>query len=122
MPTDITTRADVEHLVHTFYQELQKNPQLDMMFNQVAQIHWESHLPRMCDFWESVLFGKGVFKGNPMKVHQDVHAKHAITADMFTDWLTLFRATVDTHFEGPTAEKAKQSAHSIAAMLQIKLK
>lgn len=43
------------------------------LFNTIAKVDWESYLPKMYDFLETLLFHKAVYKGNPMKVHKMLH-------------------------------------------------
>lgn len=120
MPNDITTRTDVELMVNEFYQKVQQDQMLDHVFNNVAKLDWDAHLPRMYDFWESVIFGNALYKGNPLKHHQQLHDKYNLTKEMFDTWVAFFTESVDAHFEGPNATKAKQSAMSIAVVLQTK--
>lgn len=117
---DIETRADIELLVDSFYQKVQKNQELDHVFNGVAQLDWEKHLPKMYDFWESMVWKNGLYSGNPMKVHKSMHEKIPFTKSMFDNWLRLFNETVDENFDGPHAHEVKTRALSIATMIQIK--
>jgi hemoglobin len=91
------------------------------LFNEVAQVNWEQHLPRMYDFWENILFQTGSFKGNPMAAHVQLHQKSPLSAAHFDRWQQLFIATVDELFEGDMAELIKQRALSIATMIRIKV-
>ena len=118
---DIESREDIKLLVNTFYDNLQKEEkELDHLFNDVAKIDWETHLPKMYDFWETLLFHKNVYKGNPMKVHVDLNKKSALKKENFEQWLKLFKATVDDLFEGKIANIAKQRAESVALSIQLK--
>lgn len=107
-------------MVNTFYDKVQKDATLNHVFNSVAKLNWDAHLPKMYDFWESVIFGSALYKGNPLAHHQQLHAKYNLTKQMFDTWVDLFLTTVDEHFEGTNATKAKQSARSIAMILQTK--
>jgi len=116
---DITTREDIKKMVVTFYENLQQDKELDHLFNGVAKVHWESHLPKMYDFWETILFHKPVFKGNPMKVHMDLDNKSKLKKEHFDSWLVIFKKTIDDLFEGDIAELAKQRAASVATSIQL---
>ena len=107
-------------MVQTFYDYVQEDKELDHMFNGVAKLDWESHLPKMHDFWEAVILKNPVFNGNPMMVHKILHSKFPFTKSMFTTWLELFNKTVDELFEGDNAREAKTRALSIATMIQMK--
>lgn len=121
MKKDISNRADIQQLVDAFYSKVQNDPVIGYLFNEVARVNWEHHLPRMYDFWETVLFQSGNFKGNPMVVHTQLHEKSPLNKEHFARWQQLFLATVDELFEGETAELARQRAMSIATMMQLKV-
>ncbi|MFK5880222.1 MAG: group III truncated hemoglobin [Flavobacteriaceae bacterium] len=116
---DITTREDIKLMVNTFYTYLQKDKELNHLFNEVAKLNWEKHLPKMYDFWETILFHKPVFKGNPMKVHMDLDNKTKLKKENFDTWLVIFKKTVDELFVGELAELAKQRAASVALSIQL---
>ncbi|MBP6237291.1 MAG: group III truncated hemoglobin [Saprospiraceae bacterium] len=115
---DITGRVEIELLVNTFYEKVNKNKGLSPMF---AEVHWETHLPVMYDFWENVMFHTGNYSGNPMAKHHMVHQKHPLTKQHFEMWLLLFEETVDDFFSGPNAILIKERARSIAIILEMKI-
>ena len=117
---DIRNREDIILIVNTFYQNLQEEPELNRLFNDVVQIDWEFHLPKMYDFWETILFHKAVYKGNPMKVHVDLNQKSKLEKEHFNNWLHIFRTTVDSLFKGEVADLAKTRALSVATSIQLK--
>jgi hemoglobin len=121
MKKDISNRADIQQLVDTFYAKVQADETIGYLFNEVAQVNWEQHLPRMYDFWENILFQTGSFNGNPMVAHVQLHEKSPLSAAHFDRWQQLFLATVDELFEGEKAELIKQRALSIATMMRIKV-
>jgi len=121
MMNDIKDRADIQQLVDTFYNKVRADETIGYLFNEVAQVNWEQHLPRMYDFWENIVFQTGGFKGNPMTAHVQLHQKSPLTAAHFARWQQLFLATVDELFAGDNAELIKQRARSIATMMQIKV-
>ena len=77
----------------------------------------------LTDFWETQLFLKRKYNGNPVKVHQEVDdkIKGTITPEHFGLWLNLWFATIDTLFEGETAWIAKNRAQKISTMLFMKI-
>jgi hemoglobin len=121
MKNDISNRADIQQLVDTFYIKVRADETIGYLFNDVAKVNWEQHLPRMYDFWENILFQTGSFKGNPMAAHVQLHQKSPLSAAHFDRWQQLFFATVDELFEGDMAELIKQRALSIATMMRIKV-
>ena len=118
---DIATRADIELLITSFYKKVTADPVIGYIFNDIAKVDWPKHMPVMFDFWESALFGTGVYTGNPIVVHKALHQQIPLTAAHFERWLYLFDATVDELFEGDKSVLAKQRAMSIATVIRMKI-
>lgn len=118
---DILTEEDIITLVHQFYGKVRKDALLGPIFEKVINGNWDHHLGIMCDFWSTMLLYSGRYPGDPMSKHIPMPIKK----EHFDTWITLFKATVDEHFSGPTATGAKQRAQNIAnimkAMKQIPL-
>ncbi|RNI32628.1 group III truncated hemoglobin [Rufibacter immobilis] len=115
--TDIATEEDIRTLVDTFYGHVNQDDLLRPIFNEVAHVDWEHHLPNMYAFWSSVLFGSMAYKGQPFPKHLAL----PIERTHFTRWIALFIQTVEDLFAGPMAEQAKQKATSIANIFQMKM-
>ena len=118
---NLDSREAIKLLVDEFYKKVSQDDLLGPVFNEVAQIDWDHHLPKMYDFWETVLFGAQKFKGNPMDTHIQLSKHTPLTKPHFDRWLALFTNTVDEHFKGNKAEEAKMRAHSIAGIMQHKI-
>src|SRR5215471_1038778 len=117
MKKDIENRSDIKTLIDNFYTKVKVDPVIGYLFNDVAKVDWEAHLPRMYDFWESILFQATGYKGNPMIAHMDLHKKSPLSPEHFARWQSLFISTADEYFQGEVAERAKQRARSIAVMI-----
>ncbi len=113
---DIETRQDIEKLVDRFYARVRKDDVIGYIFNDVAKVHWESHIPRIVDFWEAVLFRQTLFDGNPLDKHMKVDQKETLREEHFARWLSLFHRTIDDLFAGETAEAAKYRSKNIAGV------
>ncbi len=126
-PAALLTAADlddgdaVDWLVDRFYDRVLADALLAPLFVDVAAIDLDAHLPRIKAFWRKMLLGEAGYARNMVAHHAAVHARSAFTQAHFERWLALFRATVDDHFRGPYAERAKQLATTIAANLQRNL-
>lgn len=118
----LNKREDIRLLVETFYGKIQKDAVLGPIFNTVVT-DWEAHFELLTDFWETQLFLKRKYTGNPITVHQEVDDKmsHTITPEHFGLWLNLWFATVDELFEGETTWIAKNRAQKISTMLYLKI-
>jgi len=121
MKKDIANRDDIILLINTFYEKVKKDQVIGYIFNDVAKVNWEKHLPVMYDFWENVIFFTGAYTGNPMTAHKQLHQKTPLNPEHFQEWIKLFTQTVDELFEGDKAELTKQRAISIATVMQIKI-
>jgi hemoglobin len=121
MKRDIENREDVVLLVNSFYEKVNENKLLAPIFNDVAKINWEEHLPKMYSFWASLLLGEHSFSGNPMMKHVELSKLATMTSAEFSEWLILFHQTVDELFEGSRADEAKTRAANIARLMLHKI-
>ncbi len=121
MKSDISNRKDIELLVDSFYDRVRSNPVLGHIFNDVAKVNWETHLPRMYSFWASILLGEHSFSGNPMQKHIALSKTTELTSNEFAEWLQLFNHTVDELFFGEKANEAKLRAGNIARIMLHKI-
>ncbi|QMU26644.1 group III truncated hemoglobin [Adhaeribacter radiodurans] len=116
--TDITTEADIQKLVDTFYDKVNQDALLAPIFNDHAQVNWEKHLPIMYRFWSSILLGTATYEGQPFPKHAFLPVDQA----HFAQWLRLFYETVTENFRGPVAEEAKLRAANIARIFSNKIR
>ncbi len=114
---DIDSAEDIKLMVDSFYDKVNKDEMLSYVFNDYAKVNWQSHLPKMYNFWGSMLLGEQSYKGNPFFPHISlpIEKKH------FERWVSLFVKNIDEHFQGNTAENTKLRAKSIAHIFQSKL-
>lgn len=121
MKCDIENRRDIEHLINSFYNKVKQDEVIGFIFNDVAKVNWEKHLPVMYDFWENIIFLSNKYAGNPMVVHTHLNNLVPLTKEHFQRWLQLFTATVDELFEGGKANLSKEKAVSIATIMEVKI-
>lgn len=117
---DIETRADIEHLLEIFYSKATIDPEIGYFFTEVIPLDMKTHIPVIADFWETVLFGKAVYKGNVLDIHKHIHQLSPFADAHFSRWVSLFTATISDLYEGPRAELARQRAESIATIMKLK--
>jgi hemoglobin len=118
---DIATRADIEALVNGFYERVRRDEILGFIFDQVAHIDWESHLPKMYAFWETVLFRSGGYSGNPLAAHAKLVPLTEMGRKQFDRWLLLFCSTVDELFSGEKARHIKSCAEDMASVIHARI-
>ena len=114
---DIQNRLDIELMVNTFYSKVQQDKLIAHFFTEVIKLDWDKHLPKMYDFWDSIVFGAQQYKGNPMQVHKHIHSIAPIDNIHFDQWLLLFHQTIDQLFQGPRAEGLKTRAGNIKELM-----
>ena len=119
---DLNNREDVEVLLRRFYGRVFEDDVLAEPFSELRTHGLESHLPVMCDFWETVLFRAGLYRGNALLVHRQLDERHPLCANHFARWLTLWEATVDEMYTGPSAIRAKVQAGRIAKSMHRRLR
>ncbi len=120
--TDLADRADVEVLLRRFYGRVFDDDTLAEPFAELRVKGLDSHLPVMCDFWETVLFRAGLYHGNALLVHRQLDNRHPLCANHFARWLTLWNTTLDEMYQGPVAERAKVQAGRIAKSMHRRLR
>jgi hemoglobin len=118
----IENRADIEFLVHQFYDKIRADQEIGFYFNKMIT-DWDAHLEKLTDFWETNLFAVRKYKGNPHAVHNEVdaHFNENITANEFGIWLNHWAQTLDEHFEGENVETLKRRARKMSTFLYMSM-
>jgi hemoglobin len=114
MKKDISTEADIELWMNTFYEKLLKDEITAPVF---ANLDLPAHMPKLVHFWAFVLLDKEGYKTNVFEkhIHLNLQKIH------FDTWLKHFIATTDEMFEGEKAETAKQRVTMLAITFYHKL-
>ena len=102
-------------MMHTFYAALRRDELLAPYF---AHVDLAAHLPRIVDFWSTLLLHSGRYSGNAFRPHL---AMPGLAGAHFARWVSTLEATMDARFAGPTAERMKALAHRIAYSMQLRL-
>ncbi|MDZ7716815.1 MAG: group III truncated hemoglobin [Balneolaceae bacterium] len=114
---DIRNDKDIKKLVYVFYDKVEQDKRLGYIFNDIAGIEWETHLPKMVDFWSNILFRTGRYRGKPFRKHMPL----PIQRSDFDIWYGLWTETVDELFKGERADQAKEMAAKIASSFIIRM-
>lgn len=119
---DIENRADVKLLVDTFYEKIRAHEILGPIFSSIIT-DWDAHLIILTDFWETQLFLKRKYFGNPVTAHEEVDDKTngTITSEHFGLWLNQWFNTIDELYDGEVAWIAKNRAQKMSTMLFLKM-
>lgn len=118
---DIKTREDVFLLVTSFYKKVRKNDILAPFFSPIKD--WDSHIENLTNFWQSSLFLKTKYMGNPLEAHVKVDKQFNCTISEyhFGIWMNLWFETIDELFEGEYAQNAKFRARKMATFLNLNI-
>lgn len=114
---EIKSRQDIIEMVDAFYDKVNKDPLLSPVFNEIVGVNWDKHLPKMYNFWDSLLFGARSYTGKPF----DHHLPLPLTEQHFKQWVALFLETLDERFTGDVAEDARLKATNIAGVFKFKM-
>lgn len=114
MKRDISTRVDLESLLEKFYQKALSD---DLLESKFEGVDLNAHLPVICDFWETTLFGNTTYKGSPF----DKHIPLDLSRNHFERWIHLFEETINENYEGKIANEAIHRAKTISTIFQHKL-
>lgn len=110
---DLDSIDEIAEMVRRFYADVAQDELLGPMFEDVAQVDWSEHLPKLTAFWARALLGLPGYVGNPYRSHAEVNAKAAFQPAHFERWLGLFSETLDD-WEGPNVERALELAANVA--------
>jgi len=118
---DIASRADCERLVRAFYGRALTDPIIGFLFTDVAKLDLEAHVPRITNFWETILLDAHSYGGGAFRPHLELNSKAPLQRGHFERWLYLWGLTVDELFSGPHAELAKAHAERVARAFYARL-
>lgn len=121
MKRDIENREDIILLVNEFYTKIEHDPVIGHYFTKIAHVDWGKHLPIMYDFWQTLLFPPGPYRGSVMDKHFALNAADPMEKPDFQEWLKLWKETVEEHFQGQMAETAIKKAENIAVLMEFKM-
>ena len=121
MKKEIENEGDIQFLVDAFYKKAIVDETIGYFFTDIIKINWQTHLPIICSFWYSVLFGTTSYKGNPMLKHIELNKKEPLHKEHFTKWLQLWEETIDAYFVGKKAEEAKKKAIAMSQLMMYKI-
>jgi hemoglobin len=107
--------GDIESLFLEFYSVATVDPLLGSYF---TGIDMRRHMPRIVDFWSTMLFHTGRYSGSAFEPHTRMPG---LTGDHFLRWVNILESTVDARFAGPNAQVLKGLARRIAYGMQVRL-
>jgi len=110
------TEANIRELVYAFYDRVRADALLGPVFDAVLEGRWDTHLPKMCAFWGSLVLGDKRYRGNVQQAHQPLEG---VEPRHFSRWLHLFLDIVCERYEPAAAVRFMEPALRIAQSLQL---
>ena len=115
---DITDKEDIMLIVDTFYAKAKTDTLLAPIFNEaIDENEWNKHVERIYSFWNTVMFKKMDYLGNPFSHHKNlpIYKRH------FDKWLEILEQVVFANYKGEKAQDMIERAHRMSQMFQLKL-
>lgn len=106
---------DLHELLMEFYAIVSEDSLLARYFEAIDM---PSHMPRIVDFWSTLVFRSGRYTGNAFRPHL---AMPGLTAAHFARWLETLDMTLDAHFTGDRTEQMKDFGRRVAFSMQLRL-
>jgi hemoglobin len=106
---------DLHGVLVAFYAAVEADPLLAPYF---VSLDMPAHLPRIVDFWSTLLFHTGRYSSNAFRPHLEMPG---LTGEHFDRWLATLEKTVDARHAGDAAERMKALAHRVASGMQVRL-
>jgi hemoglobin len=106
---------DLESLLTSFYSVATAD---DIIGSYFTGIDMARHMPRIIDFWSTMLFHTGRYNGSAFQPHARMPG---LEPRHFVRWVHILETTVDSRFEGPRASQMKDLAHRVAYSMQVRL-
>jgi len=118
---DLKNRDDIAIVVEAFYSKAMSDDKIGYIFTEVTKLDLAKHIPTICDFWETILFGNMVYRGSVVRKHIDLHRMSTLKPEHFDTWLGIWRTVVNTHYKGAKANEMISRAEKMAEMMKFKI-
>ncbi len=106
---------DLHDLLVAFYDAVAEDELLAPYF---AAVDMAEHIPRIADFWSTLVFQTGRYQGNAFRPHMQMEG---LTAEHFARWVATLVRTVDDRYTGAAAGAVKDYGHRVAYSMQLRL-
>ena len=116
MQSNEITKENINKLVVTFYTKVLKDEKISPFFieklgaDMKSEI-WQKHIKLLTDFWFTISFGYGEYKGSPFAPHMQISG---LDRESFETWIKLFFESLDKIYVEDIAIKFKERASIIA--------
>ncbi len=111
---DLDSPSEIARLVPRFYGLVRADDLLGPIFDGVAKVNWDEHMPKLVAFWTQLILGIPGFHGSPAVKHVETSAKEPFLDKHFDRWIGLFHQTIDGGWSGAKAQEFKERSAQIA--------
>jgi hemoglobin len=111
----------VHDLVVAFYREIVFDDLLGPYFDEIAEVDWAAHIPKLIDYWCWILFGTAGFAGEVAKAHRDLQSLEPIRPEYCDRWYQLWTRCIQAQWRGPVAQRADAHAADLMAAMARRL-
>jgi hemoglobin len=118
---DLKDRTDILNLLNAFYSDVQKDPVIGIFFTEIVRVDWDHHIPKIADFWESLLLASHNYNGNVIEKHLNLNAIKKIQPKDLEIWFEYWERTIHKMYSGAKADEMISRGKSIAHIMTIKL-
>ena len=109
---DIETVLDLRLMVESFYLKLLQDKLLEPFFDNKLYIF--QRMPIITAYWQQLLWGEGWYRRHTMNIHRNLGRRVPFRPEHFERWVALLECTVDEMYAGPSAERVKKMAATVA--------
>lgn len=113
------SKEQLKELVIEFYDQVKADDLLGPIFNDVAKVDWEHHIPLLTGFWCNIMLGTNDYRGGAYGKHVALSQIATVTMQHFERWLMLFEKVAQAKLPEPDAKLIVERANMIARSLQF---
>jgi hemoglobin len=110
-------KTHIENLITNFYEQIKQDELLGPIFNDVAKVNWEEHIPLLVNFWSSIMLGTNEYHGGAFGKHVMLSHQTPINKQHFDHWLEIFTQQANQDLPKPYNEIIVNRANMIAQSL-----
>ena len=118
---DLDSRTEIHDFVVAFYRAIVFDDVLERVFDEIAEVDWALHIPKLVDYWCKVLLGDPSYVGAMFAAHEHLHGVEPLRPEWFERWHELFVETLEAGWAGPGADHAVEHAERQLAILHRRL-
>lgn len=97
-----------------FYREVIFDDLLGPVFDEVAEVDWSIHIPKLVDYWSRIILDEPGPPTSIIGVHRSLHQLEPMGPAHCDRWWDLWCTSIESRWAGPGADTARR--HGAALM------